>query len=33
VVVEEGPPSVIFQNPVEERTRNFLRKHLERNGN
>jgi polar amino acid transport system ATP-binding protein len=30
VVVEEGPPSVIFQNPAEERTRNFLRKHLSR---
>lgn len=30
VVVEEGPPSVIFQNPREERTKNFLRKHLSR---
>jgi ABC-type polar amino acid transport system ATPase subunit len=30
VVVEEGPPEVIFQNPKEERTRNFLRKHLSR---
>lgn len=30
VVVEEGPPSVIFQNPKEERTKNFLRKHLSR---
>ncbi len=28
VVVEEGPPSVIFHNPQNERTRNFLRKHL-----
>lgn len=32
VVVEEGPPSVIFKAPKEERTRNFLRKHLARNG-
>ncbi|WP_113912222.1 amino acid ABC transporter ATP-binding protein [Roseovarius dicentrarchi] len=30
VVVEEGPPGVIFQNPKEERTKNFLRKHLSR---
>ncbi|HEY9038682.1 MAG TPA: amino acid ABC transporter ATP-binding protein [Roseovarius sp.] len=30
VVVEEGPPEVIFQNPKEERTKNFLRKHLSR---
>ncbi len=30
VVVEEGPPDVIFQNPEEERTKNFLRKHLSR---
>jgi polar amino acid transport system ATP-binding protein len=29
VVVEEGPPSVIFTNPAKERTREFLRKHLE----
>ncbi len=29
VVVEEGPPDVIFRNPANERTRNFLRKHLE----
>ena len=29
VVVEEGPPEVIFRNPKNERTRNFLRKHLE----
>ncbi|GHF45496.1 amino acid ABC transporter ATP-binding protein [Seohaeicola zhoushanensis] len=28
VVVEEGPPDVIFRNPTNERTRNFLRKHL-----
>ena len=27
VVVEEGPPEVIFRNPSNERTRNFLRKH------
>ncbi len=30
VVVEEGPPEVIFKNPREERTKNFLRKHLSR---
>jgi polar amino acid transport system ATP-binding protein len=30
VVVEEGPPDVIFKNPNHERTRNFLRKHLSR---
>ena len=29
VVVEEGPPEVIFRDPQNERTRNFLRKHLE----
>ncbi|MCB1398994.1 MAG: amino acid ABC transporter ATP-binding protein [Rhodobacteraceae bacterium] len=29
VVVEEGPPGVVFRNPTQERTRNFLRKHLE----
>lgn len=29
VVVEEGPPEVIFKNPKSERTKNFLRKHLE----
>lgn len=29
VVVEEGPPEVIFRNPRSERTRGFLRKHLE----
>ena len=28
VVVEEGPPSIIFNSPKEERTRNFLAKHL-----
>jgi len=28
VVVEEGPPEIIFKNPKHERTRNFLRKHL-----
>lgn len=29
VVVEEGPPGVVFRNPKEDRTREFLRKHLE----
>jgi polar amino acid transport system ATP-binding protein len=29
VVVEEGPPGVIFKAPEKERTRAFLRKHLE----
>jgi ABC-type polar amino acid transport system ATPase subunit len=29
VVVEEGPPDVIFKNPQNERTKLFLRKHLE----
>ncbi|MCA0871907.1 amino acid ABC transporter ATP-binding protein [Seohaeicola saemankumensis] len=29
VVVEEGPPEVLFRNPAKERTREFLRKHLE----
>ena len=29
VVVEQGPPEVIFRNPANERTRNFLRKHLQ----
>ncbi|MFT6658077.1 amino acid ABC transporter ATP-binding protein [Maritalea sp.] len=29
VVVEEGPPEVIFKNPKQKRTREFLRKHLE----
>ncbi|MEM9634415.1 MAG: amino acid ABC transporter ATP-binding protein [Pseudomonadota bacterium] len=28
-VVEEGSPDVVFRNPVHERTRNFLRKHLQ----
>ncbi|AVW92800.1 amino acid ABC transporter ATP-binding protein [Celeribacter baekdonensis] len=28
VVIEQGPPSVVFQNPTEERTKEFLRKHL-----
>jgi polar amino acid transport system ATP-binding protein len=28
VVVEEGKPGVIFRNPENERTRAFLRKHL-----
>jgi polar amino acid transport system ATP-binding protein len=28
VVVEEGPPSKLFRNPDNERTQNFLRKHL-----
>ena len=29
VVVEEGPPNVIFRNPEQDRTKNFLKKHLE----
>ena len=29
VVVEEGPPGVLFKNPTQTRTREFLRKHLE----
>ena len=29
VVVEEGPPEVIFKNPKNDRTKNFLRKHLD----
>ena len=29
VVVEEGPPDVVFRNPTRERTREFLRKHIE----
>jgi len=29
VVVEEGPPEVIFRAPKSERTQSFLRKHLE----
>lgn len=28
VVVEQGPPAALFSNPTQERTRNFLRKHL-----
>ncbi|MBM1220962.1 amino acid ABC transporter ATP-binding protein [Ponticoccus sp. SC2-23] len=28
VVVEEGPPEVIFRNPEKDRTKEFLRKHL-----
>ncbi|MFW5654667.1 MAG: amino acid ABC transporter ATP-binding protein [Roseicyclus sp.] len=31
VVVEEGPPEVIFRNPTSERTKAFLRKHLATN--
>lgn len=31
VVVEEGPPDIIFKKPENERTRNFLRKHLDGN--
>lgn len=29
VVVEEGPPEIIFKNPTQTRTKEFLRKHLE----
>lgn len=29
VVVEEGPPEIVFKNPTKERTREFLRKHIE----
>ena len=29
VVVEEGHPDVVFRNPKEQRTRNFLSKHLD----
>lgn len=29
VVVEEGPPEVLFKNPTQARTREFLHKHLE----
>lgn len=32
VVVEEGPPDVIFTNPAEQRTRDFLSKHLQSQG-
>jgi len=28
VVVEEGPPDQILSNPVQERTRSFLKKYL-----
>lgn len=28
VVVEEGPPDVVFRNPTKDRTKEFLRKHL-----
>ncbi|TRD15989.1 amino acid ABC transporter ATP-binding protein [Palleronia caenipelagi] len=28
VVVEEGPPEVVFRNPTQQRTKEFLRKHL-----
>ena len=28
VVVEEGPPDILFKNPSQPRTREFLRKHL-----
>ncbi|MBN2742227.1 MAG: amino acid ABC transporter ATP-binding protein [Rhodobacteraceae bacterium] len=29
LVVEEGPPELVFKNPTQERTQAFLRKHLE----
>jgi len=29
VVVEEGPPKILFKTPTQPRTREFLRKHLE----
>ncbi len=29
VVVEEGPPEIIFKTPTKDRTREFLRKHIE----
>lgn len=29
VVVEEGPPEILFKTPTQTRTREFLRKHLE----
>jgi ABC-type histidine transport system ATPase subunit len=31
VVCEQGPPDQIFSNPKEERTRVFLKKHLQQN--
>ncbi|MFT4607497.1 MAG: polar amino acid transport system ATP-binding protein [Urechidicola sp.] len=31
VVCEQGPPDQIFSNPKEERTRTFLKKHLQQN--
>ena len=31
VVVEEGPPEILFKTPSQPRTRAFLRKHLEGN--
>jgi polar amino acid transport system ATP-binding protein len=31
VVCEQGPPDQIFSNPKEERTRSFLKKHLQQN--
>jgi ABC-type polar amino acid transport system ATPase subunit len=31
VVCEEGPPSMLFHNPSQERTQGFLRKHLANN--
>jgi len=31
VVCEEGPPNQLFSNPKEERTRSFLKKHLQQN--
>lgn len=31
VVVEEGPPEVIFKTPSKDRTKEFLRKHIEGN--
>lgn len=29
VVVEEGPPEIVFKTPTQQRTREFLRKHIE----
>lgn len=28
VIVEEGPPEQVFRDPIQDRTRNFMRKHL-----